>query len=118
VAPNTRNIADVATAGLEIRLIGVERFPQRRRLRDRMALLGGGTDLRFVLGLPVVEDGLTIRLIVIVGDPDGVGPVAALAVGDPDDPGAGGPVSSIAQADAGVDPDKDRLLSDRQAETG
>jgi len=69
MAADTGDVAGVATTGFQIRLIAIKRFTQRRRLFGGVAVLGRGASFRLLLRLPIIEDRIAVRLIVIVGEP-------------------------------------------------
>jgi hypothetical protein len=58
---------------------------------------------RPILGLPESKHVLAVGVLVIVGGADLLGPVAALAVGDPHHPDAGTVVAAVAERDPGRD---------------
>ena len=64
----------------KIALVGVERIRHGGRA-VASGILATDEDAGFVLRLKVGQDGRAVGWLVIVGEPDAVGPVGAVAVG-------------------------------------
>ena len=109
-----RDVAHVAGAGLQVGLVGVERFADGRRLRTVVpAAIVAAEGARLLLRLPEVENAVAVRIVEIVGNTDARGPVGAVEDAA-HDPGAGRLVAPVAQVDAGRELDENRLALNRQ----
>ena len=118
VGTDPTNIAGVTATSLQIGLVAVESITNRNGLLRAIAAAQTSALTGLVLGLPIVEDRDTIRILEIVSRTDGLGPITAAAIGHPHNPCAGGPIASITKAEAVTDPDEGRLLGDRLFQAG
>lgn len=98
MGPDPRHVPYVAAADLEVRLVLIEGDGNR----DRPAIVAPAPSdgANPILRTPKIENTLVIGIIKIIGDADCLGPVPALAVGDPRDPGAGRRIAAIAEAES------------------
>ena len=94
----------IGTAAFEIALIAVKRFADRDRA---VRVIGTGLTARqrprHIDRLPVGQDVPAVGGFKIVGQPDALDPIGAVAVGTAYAPGARPGVAPVAQADAGAD---------------
>src|SRR6516225_5705469 len=102
MVPDAGHVAGKAVASLEVGLVVGERFGDG----DGLAALDGAAceRPRLVLCLPKRQDALAVGVLVVVGNPRQIlGPVAALAVGDADDPRAAVLAAPVGERDTGCD---------------
>src|SRR5947209_5587606 len=92
-----RDVVRVAAAGPQIRLVSVECPGHRRRFRRDYPTSGKGA--RLVLRLPEIENAVAVRIVVIIGRADSLGPGATFTVCNPRDPYPGRLVAAIAETD-------------------
>jgi hypothetical protein len=73
-----------------------ERFGNRRR-PIAGAFTTAGNFASAILRLPEIQDALAVGLLVVVGDREGLGPIAAVTVGGPYHPGWSGAARDAAE---------------------
>ena len=95
-------IGDLAAARRQIALIGVERIADAG-WTVAAGIVAADKNAGLVLRLKVGQDGRAVGVLVIVGEPDGVGPVGAVAVGGAQHPAARSGAAAIAERDARCD---------------
>ncbi len=93
-------IGDIGAAGDQIALISINRVFDG--CRPAGVGIGATSELaRLALRLPKGENRCAVGLLVVVGERDSLGPVAAAAVGYAHDPRSGRMVAAVAERDTG-----------------
>jgi hypothetical protein len=113
-----RDVASVAPADLEIGLVLVEGFRDRHwpAAISVTSPPDAGNGPSTILCLPEIENDLTVGFVEIIGGADRLGPVAALAIGGPDDPCACRRIPTITHTEPRADLREDWFFRNRELE--
>ena len=107
-------VVGVAAGGGQFVAVALDRGNDGGGLAHDLA--AGGDRAGGLLRLEERQNGIAVALLVVVGGREGLGPVAALAVGAADDPGAGDRVAAVAEREPGSQLQPERLALDRELE--
>ena len=115
VYTNALGIINVAPAHQEIGLITIDNLRYSDRLATVFIGIPGtaGEDPGPILSLPKCENVGAVRVLVVVSNGKGLGPVAAFSVRCTNNPRACSLIAAVSQPDTGSDRDKNRASSAR-----